>query len=62
MNYGCGCRAPEALSILESPAVHRPKLSDIETLVRVLEENPFGSLVLVLLTVGIAFMVWVAVK
>jgi hypothetical protein len=37
-----------------------PKLADIENFVRVLEKNPFGSLVLVLLTVSVALAIWAA--
>ena len=39
-----------------------PKLSDIETFIRVLEKNPFGSLVLVLLVLGIGFSIWAATR
>lgn len=37
-----------------------PKFTDIATLVKVLERNPFGSLVLLLLVLSIALIVWAA--
>ncbi|WP_269475701.1 hypothetical protein [Variovorax sp. SRS16] len=40
--------------------VRLPKLTDIAALVQVLERNPFGALVLLLLTLSIALVVWVA--
>ena len=46
---------------LERPALIRtPKLTDIAALVLVLERNPFGALVLLLLALSIALIVWVA--
>ena len=38
----------------------KPNLIEIENLVRVLEKNPFGSLVLVLLILSLALAVWAA--
>jgi hypothetical protein len=49
------------LAVPERTAVLRtPKLTDIATLVRVLEQNPFGSLILLLLLLGVALIVWAA--
>lgn len=43
----------------KGPPVARPlKLADIENFVRVLEKNPFGSLVLVLLILSVALAIW----
>jgi hypothetical protein len=40
--------------------IRLPKVNDLASLVRVLEQNPFGSLVLVLLVLGSALVVWAA--
>jgi hypothetical protein len=37
-----------------------PKLTNLENFVRVLEKNPFGSLVLVLLILSVALAIWAA--
>lgn len=36
-----------------------PKVSDIAMLVRALEQNPFGSLILLLLVMSLALIAWV---
>lgn len=40
--------------------LRHPKLTDIAALVQVLERNPFGALVLLLLALSVALIVWVA--
>ena len=35
-----------------------PKLADIEGLVQILQQNPFGSLVLVLLVLSVGLIIW----
>jgi hypothetical protein len=37
-----------------------PKFTDIATLVQVLEKNPFGSLIPLLLVLSLALVVWAA--
>jgi hypothetical protein len=53
----------EGRCFLEGPPMLKsPKLVDIGHLVRVLEKNPFGSLVLVLLILSVALTVWAAAR
>lgn len=37
-----------------------PKIDDLASLIRVLEKNPFGSLVLLLLVLSSGLVVWAA--
>ena len=37
-----------------------PKFTDIASLVQILEKNPFGALILLLLMLSVALIVWAA--
>ena len=47
-------------SIERVPVPRLPKLTDIAAFVQVLEKNPFGSLILLLLVLSIALLLWAA--